>query len=394
MLLWVIFAILTAGVLIAILWPAFRSSTAHSSRNEYDIAVYKDQLKELEQDLDRGLISPEEAKSAKTEISRRILARSEGEDDQSKQGKTARNSQIPAVASLIIFPCLTLGMYLYVGAPDKPDRPLYLVKQEQKQKQNNQIAHVNSLIAKVEERLRENPNEGRGWEALAPVYFKMERFKDAARAYKEAARLLGETGERLTGYAESLVRENNEVITAEAKAAYEKALKLKPDMVLPRIRLIFALEQDGKKEEAVKAWQAILPVVKDNAPLTQMAKMRIAELTGKKAGNVVKTAKATEKPKPDTANRGPSAEDVKAASQMNASDRTAMIQNMVSGLDERLSESGGSVEEWMKLIRAYNVLGKKDMALAALKKAKENLKENNDALSKLNAFARQMGLVS
>lgn len=389
MLLWVIFAILTAGVLISVLWPAFRSTTTHSSRNEYDIAVYKDQLNELDQDLERGLISPEEAKSARTEISRRILARSDKEDE----GKTDRplfNPRIPAIASLVFIPVMTLVLYLAVGSPDKPDQPLYKVKQERRQAEQSQIAHVNSLIAKVEERLRKNPDEGRGWEALAPVYFKMERFDDAARAYKESARLLGETAERLTGYAESLVRANNEVITAEAKAAYEKALKLNPGMVLPKIRLIFALEQDGKKQEAIQAWKAILPIVKDNAPLSQMAKMRIAELTGNKNTAQPQNQTAAE----NTEQKGPTSEDIKAAGQMNASDRAAMIRNMVSGLDERLTENGGSVEEWMKLIRAYNVLGKKDMALAALKKAKDNLKGNNDALSKLDTFAKQMGLVS
>ncbi len=389
MLLWILFAILTAGALGAVFSPLFRQPEVNESRDLYDVAVYKDQLKEIDQDIDRGLISEQEARTAKTEISRRLLKSAEKLEKNTSSGKTGNIPPKSAIfASLILVPVLSLGMYIRFGYPTPP-APLTCIQQASRFEQTKELTHVLELVGKAEAQLKKKPDDARGWFVLAPIYLKLQCYQESANAYKKVMELKGVNGKLLAEYGEALVRANKSVITPEARAAFRKSLELQPDRMLPRIRLIMALEQDGKNEEAAKAWAKIYEEKDSSIPLKRMAQMRYKALTGKELDGGVKQAQKKE----DTLGN-PSSEDIKAAGEMSAEDRGAMIQNMVTGLAERLSEKGGTLQEWMRLIRAYNVLGKKDQALKALKDAKENLKSNADDIKKLDQFASQLGLKS
>ena len=83
-------------------------------------------------------------------------------------------------------------------------------------------------MARVEARLREHPEEGEGWEVIAPVYMGWRRYADAAEAYRQSIRLLGESPKRLASYGQSLVLGNNGVVTEDARKALERALVLDP----------------------------------------------------------------------------------------------------------------------------------------------------------------------
>jgi len=83
---------------------------------------------------------------------------------------------------------------------------------------------------------------------------------------------------------------------------------------------------------------------------------------------------------------------MKAANEMSAGDRQAMIQGMVSKLDSRLKAQGGSVDEWTRLLRAYMVLGEKDQAVDALKRARADLDGDDKGLATIDAVASQLGL--
>lgn len=389
MLLWILFAILTAGALGAVLGPLFRQPEVNENRDLYDVAVYKDQLREIEQDIERGLISEQEARTAKTEISRRLLKSAEKLEKNTTSGKAGNIPPKSAIfASLILVPVLSLGMYIRFGYPTPPP-PLTCIQKASRFEQTKELTHVLELVAKAEGHLAKQPDDPRGWFSLAPIYLRLQCYKEAANAYKKVMELKGINGELLAEYGEAVVRANKGLITPEAESAFRRSLKLEPGRMLPRIRLIMALEQDSKKEEAAKAWAKIYEEKDSSIPLKRMAQMRYKALTGKELDGGIKQAQ-----KKENTLANPSSEDIKAAGEMSAEDRSAMIQNMVSGLAERLSEKGGTLQEWMRLIRAYNVLGKKDQALKALKDAKENLKSNVDDIKKLDQFASQLGLKS
>ena len=193
MLLWIILACLTAIVLLVLLRPLAGAGSDDRSAEAFDAAVYRDQLGEIDSDRARGLIGEEEAEAARVEIARRLLAadsKARGVAAQS-QART-RRARAAMIAVAVALPLLALGLYLAYGSPRLPDQPLAARLQDPASDQN-----LEALVARVEARLREHPEEGEGWDVIAPVYMGWRRYRDAADAYAQAIRLLGESAKRL-----------------------------------------------------------------------------------------------------------------------------------------------------------------------------------------------------
>ena len=251
MLLWLILACLTAIVLLVLLRPLARESegdateAASSAREGFDAAVYRDQLAEIDADRARGLIGEAEAEAARIEIARRLLAtdgKTRASAGAQREGATSRAALIGVTALL---PLLALGFYLSYGSPGLPDQPLALRLKDPANEQN-----IAALVARVEARLREHPEDGEGWDVIAPVYLGWRRYGDAANAYEQAIRLLGPSASRLSGLGQAVVLKNDGVVTEEARRALERALTLDKTLLEPRILLSIAKEQDGKFAEA------------------------------------------------------------------------------------------------------------------------------------------------
>ena len=396
MLLWVIFAGLAAGSLIAVLYPYLRSSKPADDTAAYDTAVFKDQLEEITSEEERGVISKAEAEAARTEVSRRLLAT--GGDEKNKRGNvsSAHGSYAATVALLCAFlfvPLTSTVLYLIYGSPSLPDQPLAA-----RLKTPDGNPTVDALVARVEERLRNHPEDGRGWEVLAPVYLRQRRFADAANAYGKAARLLGGTPQRLVDYGNALVLANNGVVSEPARRVLQKAIAADASLIRAHFWLAVAKEQDGQLTDAANAWRELLKMGGEQAPWRSAVEQRLAAVekeTGsapaeERAGKT-NTADAGASADKDTL-RGPTQEDISAAGQMSASDRSAMIKQMVSGLAERLKSDGGSVDEWTRLIRSYVVLGDKQAASNALSEARGAFANDQKALASLGELASSLGL--
>jgi cytochrome c-type biogenesis protein CcmH len=217
------------------------------------------------------------------------------------------------------------------------------------------------------------------------------RYADAAEAYRQSIRLLGESPKRLASYGQALVLANNGVVTEDARKALERALVLDPKLIEPRLVLIIAKEQDGQLAAAIEDWRAMLASAPADAPWRKLAEQRLAEDEAKLAGKAVP---AGPEAAPGTAPQGPSPDDVAAAQTMSPADRQAMIESMVQGLANRLDQKGDDLAGWLKLVRAYTVLDRKDDALKALEKAKTQFSGNAAALQQLDALAAELGLKS
>ena len=107
---------------------------------------------------------------------------------------------------------------------------------------------------------------------IAPIYLRLGRFDDAVKARRNALRLNGETAERQTELGEALVAAANGVVTAEAKAAFERAVALDPSDVKARYFLGLAAEQDGDREQAVAIWRAMLAGAPPDAPWVEFVR--------------------------------------------------------------------------------------------------------------------------
>ncbi len=372
LLLWISFAVMTAAVVAAVLRPLFRAP-ADQAPAAADIAVYRDQLKELERDAARGLIDAGEAQTAKTEIARRLLA----SDQQSKSAAAFPAARLSALTTIVAAgaPLLALALYLALGAPNQPGHPA----RDQAQRTVSEQSSVAELVTKVEARLRAKPDDGTGWDVIAPVYFKLERYNDAASAFANANRLLGETTKRLAGYAEAVVLANNGIVTEEARQAYEKLLAREPDRPEPRFWLALAKEQDGKLAEAKAAYQELLAMAGSNADMRAGIDERIATVEARIAGK---------------APPGPTADDVRSAQQMAPDDRQRMITQMVDGLAARLKQDGRDLAGWQRLVNAYAVMGRRDDAVIALGEARRTFATDPQALADLKRLADTLGLGS
>ena len=385
MLLWAIFAVLTAVVLYALLRPLAGGSGGEGSRAAFNATVYRDQLGEVQSDRERGLIGERDAEAARIEIARRLLA-ADAESPAEQGSPTHSPLRAVTVGLAVALPLAALSLYLIYGSPRLPDQPLIARLQDPASNKNLEV-----LVARVEARLRQHPEEGEGWEVIAPVYMGWQRYADAAEAYRQSIRLLGESPKRLASYGQALVLANNGVVTEDARKALERALVLDPKLIEPRLVLIIAKEQDGQLAAAIADWRAMLASAPADAPWRKLVEQRLAEDEAKLAGKAV-AAKPNDVPAAGP--QGPSADDVAAAQTMSPADRQAMIESMVQGLANRLDQKGDDLAGWLKLVRAYTVLDRKDDALKALEKAKTQFSGNEDALRELDALATELGLRS
>jgi cytochrome c-type biogenesis protein CcmH len=381
MLLWLLFALLTAAMLAVVLAPLGRPAREGEGPEAGTLAVYRHQLDEIEAERARGLVDEAEAAAARTEVSRRLLATAAVADDGAEKPRAALPPQRAPVAIAVaaLVPLLTLALYLTHGSPDLPSYPMADRAQVALEQ-----AHVGELVAKVEAQLRAHPEDGQGWDVIAPIYYKLGRFRESASAYANAARLEGETMRRLAGFAESAVLAADGIVSEEAHLAFEKILRADPGRPEPRFWLALAKEQDGKLAEALADYKGLLSEAPAGAPWREAVEVRIAEVSRRVAG--------AEKAEP--IGPGPSAADVAAAEKLSPEARAGMIAQMVEGLADRLKRDGRDLAGWQRLINAYAVLDRKDDARAALARARQNFPADDKALAALAALAKTLGLDS
>ena len=378
MLLWILFAVMTAAVLAAVLAPLARPIVPADRRRSGSIAVYRDQLEELEADRARGLIDAGEAAAARIEISRRLLQRAEASGAASSaSGLAGRGHGNLTLAAAVLIPLASISLYLLQGSPGMPAFPaaaqhsLPLAQ-----------AGIAEIVQRVEARLREHPGEGEGWEAVAPVYFKLGRYRDAADAYWRAAQLNGESVKLLTGFAEASMLANDGIVSEEVRRAYERVLKAEPDRIEARFWLAVAKEQDGKLGDAAADYRALLATAPAGAPWRAAVSERLDDVTRRQASDG------------RPASPGPSAADVAAAQALSPEERNRMITGMVEGLAQRLKQNGNDLAGWRRLLNAYVVLDRKGEAREALAEARRNFAGDERALGELSALAVSLGLGS
>ncbi len=385
MFLWIAFAFLTAAVLAAVLAPLARAARKGEPLDAPEtgtVAVYRDQLQEIVADQSRGVLSGGEAEAARLEVSRRLLAsaaraeRAKPQASPSRAPQESRHATI-ALATAVAIPVLTLGLYLAHGSPATPSSP-FAARTDAAADQ----AALANVIAQVEARLRQDPEQGKGWEAIAPVYLKLGRFRDAANAYANAARLNGDSVPLLAGRAEAAMLASDGVVTEEARVAYEKILQLEPGRIEPRFWLAMAKEQDGKLADALAAYKALLADAAVDASYRPPLVMRVQEVTAR-----IAAIRGGAPP-------GPTPADMAAAAKLAPEQQSQMIAQMVDGLAQRLRSNGRDLAGWLRLLNAYAVLDRKDDARAALAEARRNFDGDAGALAELAKIATTLGLGS
>lgn len=374
MVFWILVAVLTAAVAALLLLPLLKGA-ARPAGGRNDSAVYRDQLQEVDRDLASGLINAEEAQFARAEVGRRLLAASQAAETKGSSGAHAARNRIAQALIIVLLPAIGLCLYLATGNPGAPDRPLA-------ERLENPGDDMNILIARAERHLAQNPGDAAGWDLLAPIYYRSGRLQEAARAFDSAIKAAGPTPARLAGLAESAIALSGGTVNAEAQDALKRLLTLTPGDPRASFYLALALKQEGKTEEARKAFTAIAEAAPKDAPWLPLVNQHLSEL-GEPA---VVAGGSGEVP------GNPTAEDVAAAETLSAGERQAMIRGMVDSLSARLKENPDNFDGWMRLIRSHSVLNDKRAAAAALKEGLKAFPAAGEEGQKLLALARELGV--
>jgi cytochrome c-type biogenesis protein CcmH len=372
MILWCIFALMTAAAAFAVLWPLGRNVRRIGGGS--DVAVYKDQLKEIDRDRAAGLVGEAEAEAARLEVSRRLLAAAEAQTPAVPLVATQRSLQhrrAAAVAALIILPFGVPALYVALGSPNIAGEPAFARANSPQGGES-----IATLVSQVEAHLARNPNDGAGWEVIAPVYMRLGRFDDAVQARKKALVLNGDSAARETDLGEAETAAANGVVTAEAKAAFERAVARDPHDAKARYFIGLAAEQDGKSGDAASIWRALLADAPADAPWAGFVREALARVIDAPAAG------------------GPGAGDLAAAANMTEDQRNDMIRGMVVGLADRLRDNGGDIDGWLRLVRAYSVLGERDKAKGAAADARRALADHPDEIRRIDNLLKGLGLES
>lgn len=394
MLLWLCFALLTAAIVALLLRPLREAPGEVVEPAAADLAVYRDQLRELEAERDRGLFVDGEIESARAEIARRLLKRAGAEAPGTTGGGDGAASLARArrtyltVAALL--PVAGIALYVAGGSPHLPDKPF-----AERQTADAGQSSVAELIARVEERLRAHPEDGKGWDVVAPVYLRLGRYADAAHAFAEANRLEGETVRRLLGFAEATLLAENGVVSEPVRRAALRILELEPERIQVRVWLALAREQDGDLAGAAAEYREIYGRAPEEAPWRKAVSERLALVEKRILGEPVEDRHATQPPSagaaaPETVPAG----QMPDISTMAPAEREAFIARMVDRLAARLEENGRDLDGWIRLARAYKVLGRDDDAREAIASARRHFAGDAAPLAEIERSAESLGLAT
>jgi cytochrome c-type biogenesis protein CcmH len=389
MILWLIFGLMTLAAVLAVCWPLARHQKHVPSGT--DIEVYRDQLDEIGRDETACLIGRVEAEAARVEVSRRLIAAAEAAKSAGAvpaRGAAGHYRWATLAAAVVALPLGASIVYLSLGSPNFVPVSMSAASDGQQLP-----AGIENTVAEVERYLESNPGNGRGWELLAPVYVRLGRFDDAVRARRNALEILGPTAARLGDLGEAIVMASNGVVTPDAKSLFERASATDAEDVMAEYYLGLSAKQEGRRDEALKRWAALVSKAHEGAPWLPLVKNALARIDEKSPTFVASPAVAPPGPTASAATPpGPDASQVAAAARMAPSERNEMIEGMVARLAQRMAENGSDVDGWLRLIKAYSVLGERDKALTAAANARAALASNSDNLRRIGELAKELGL--
>lgn len=402
---WIICAALAGVVATAIAAPLLRrpGAAADEPAAAYDLRVYRDQLREVDRDQERGVIDAADAARLRVEIGRKVLAADRAVQ---RAGGTRRGAG--GVAALAVLTVVLGGAFLLyhrLGQPDRPDEPIALRIAEAQARYDDRPTQAQAearapaagkpavsaedmaLIERLRQAADQHPDDLRGQELLARYEQSLGNLVAAKQAQARVVAIKGDTATApdYADLADLTARAAGGIITAEAEAAINQAGAL--DASNPQARFLagFLQVQSGRPDRAFPIWAALLAEGHRDAPWYQFVRGGITDLAWF-AGEPNYT------PPEETALPGPDADAMAAAADMTPDERRAMIEGMVKGLENRLATQGGTPEEWARLIGALAVMEQKDRAGAILAEARQRFAQAPEALAVVNAAADKAGL--
>lgn len=381
-----------AAALLAIPFLRGRSQVAPSA-TETDI--YKQQLANLSEEISSGDVDEATAAEERTAIERRILA------ETPKSPETIATPQVDRVTAIAVSAIVVLGavgLYSVIGEPaiqSSPHTPAASSSQPMATSlattAQRQLPDVDTMIARLADRLKANPNNPDGWRMLGWSYFQTQHYAQAADAYAHAVALKPDSVELQSAYGEAQVQVAGGQVTPGAEKAFALALASNPNDERAHFYSGLLKKQRGDAQGAIDEWIAALKNAPPDSLWAPRLRTQIDEQA--RASGIDIGAKLPPAPpsQPSTFAQ-PTAQDIQQAQAMSPQDRQAMINNMVEGLDQRLRKNPADPEGWVRLIRSRMVMGRTDLAKDALSRAVAAFTNDQSTREKIIAAAAGLGV--
>ncbi len=359
------FLFLTA-IAVSLLALPFLRRRAVPKREAFDLNVYRDQLGELERDLERGIIDDEAARGARLEIERRILAIADQGDAADSVWNGISTVRLAVTAALIfVVPVASALLYLQIGEPAVRDQPITSRTIPQQPSGGREVALAN--IQRLQDRVDSAPDDTALWVELARTQLQAGLYGDAAGSYNKAIELTGSPMLRIE-MGEAIVQGAEGLVTRGALEQFRTALESVPNEPRAHYYIGLAATQEGDVDSAVDTWRHLLAISPSDAPFRSqiVSSIRgVLEANGRPADAII--ASLPEGTAATGGNAGPHAEN-------------EQIRSMVEGLAARLESEPDDVEGWLMLGRSRMVLDEPDLAKAAFERARALAPDNPDVL--------------
>lgn len=397
MMFWALAGVLVVFVIAVLVVPQLLIAGNAARRAEYDINVFKDQLAELDRDQAEGRIADAEADAARIEIQRRLLTAADAAEKEKSPDGTPRKGLAAVVIAALAVPVVSVVFYLQTGTPGMPDFPLAgrTDVRGASEQAGFEGRSLRELADRLQERLRENPNDERGWTLLGRTYANIGEPRLASAAYQRAVELTNRDPELLADWAEARLMARDGEFTPEIFGDFLEARDKNPLLPKPWFYVGLDKAMGGDLEGAAQTWTDLLAIQPKDAPFVPAIREQIARAakeggfdasviepsdTAKRLAEEVARTAPGDAPAAGAegaapAQPGPTREQVEAAQQMTAEERNAFIRSMVARLADKLEENPNDPAGWQRLIRAYEVLGETEKAAEARKRL-ESLKTN------------------
>ena len=392
----VIAALVGASIALGLMRP--RGDRASDAS---DIAVYRDQLREVERDISRGTLDTDEAKRVRVEILRRLLAA-----DKRQAEVIVANQRVNVwLAAGLAAALLGAGglIYMRIGAPGYADMPHSErlataeafrasrpgqgeIEAELDAARSDPVASADdrALIARLQAALASRPQDLEGHIQLATSAAQIGDFAAAHVAQARVLELIGVTATAAdwASYTDMLVLAAGGYVSPEAEVALRAALALDAANGTARYYAGLMFAQTGRPDRTVEFWRPLYASSPADAPWMAVIGEHFDAMAADAGMRISLPERA----------RGPSAADVEGATELGLQDRMIMIEGMVAGLAERLASEGGSAAEWAQLIRSLGVLGRAQEAAAIWAEAQVVFADDVGALAEIDGAARAAGL--
>ena len=406
MLFWIVTGCLTLFVVATLARAFVRGHDDDRPPAAYDLEVYRDQLKEVDRDLARGVVSEADAERTRTEVSRRILAADAAMQQSSAQIGTRRTSGTAILAGVVAAGLIggTYVIYLELGAPGYGDLALrdrieaaQILRSDRPSQESAEAGLPDTppgdadpdyvaLVERLRQAVAARPDDVQGLTLLRQSEARLGKFSAAhdAKAREIALKGAAATAEDFSQYADLLILAAGGYVSPEAEQILERTLAMNPADGPARYYFGLMMAQTGRPDTALRIWDQLMREGPADAPWIPAIDAQIDDMAMRAGVDYARPAIGT--------SRGPSAADIEAAGEMSPAERMEMIQGMVAGLSDRLATDGGPVEDWAQLISALGVLGQMDRAAAIFENAKQVFGTDPRAMDVLNRVADRVGL--